>query len=109
MRISDWISDVCSSDRRPDAEFEHVEATLNLALRVGERLAVLPAAGLGQRVHVRDDQLAHLEQHRRALRRRRIGPSSAERRVGKGGGSTGKSRWSPYILKKNKKIIIYIK
>src|SRR3546814_11830059 len=60
MRISDWSSDVCSSDlrididprprafgkltleqmRRAAGELDHVEAALDVALRVGDHLAV---------------------------------------------------------------------
>src|SRR3546814_18647694 len=81
MRISDWSSDVCSSDL--DA------GSLTLAFAIveralfeegGERLALV----LGRR---QDHLLPVLDR-------------SEERRVGKGCVSTCRSRWSPYQSKK---------
>src|SRR3546814_7276399 len=93
MRISDWSSDVCSSDLglalaldvqaqlRPDLRIVVMSATLD-----GERLAVfrdaprLSSAGRSFAV-----QIAHFPTR-----------SSEERRVGKGCVRTCRSRWSPY-------------
>src|SRR3546814_5906003 len=84
MRISDWSSDVCSSDllrqngdtvARRDAVQAGGDADAHAAGRV-----------LGRKP--RDLQL--LEQHAAALLR------SEERRVGKECVSTCRSRWSPY-------------
>src|SRR3546814_8981499 len=79
MRISDWSSDVCSSDRpglAVDREGGVVDGDRHRAL--GQRLA---------RSEARDD-----------LRQRHdvIGARSEERRVGKECVSTCRSRWSPY-------------
>src|SRR3546814_7075795 len=69
MRISDWSSDVCSSDLLCDADF-----------RCGCHRLVEIARGLAK------DQIAALVRF----------PRSEERRVGKECVSTCRSRWSPY-------------
>src|SRR3546814_18893989 len=104
MRISDWSSDVCSSDltlldadrepdrlRRPgaldaigakfaaDARVEHGEFLL--AAREGRRIDIVIDAGV--------DRAETEHVHRHAVR-------SEERRVGKECVSTCRSRWSPY-------------
>src|SRR3546814_8181580 len=79
MRISDWSSDVCSSD------LHHV---LLAAADVGDRLE-----RVAQVAH-RHAFLGQPAQHvGHPLRRDR----SEERRVGKECVSTCRSRWSPYI------------
>src|SRR3546814_16462201 len=107
MRISDWSSDVCSSDlqhlRRP---FQHLleggVARLDLgsvaARRRLERRGGGPAAG---QLHIAPTgQALQLEgsdavgAHRRA--------NSEERRGGQACVRTGKTRWSPSPYKKNK-------
>src|SRR3546814_8413501 len=70
MRISDWSSDVCSSDLRVDQRDERVAV---------ERMA------LGEGLH-----------HGARLPHRRSQERSEERRVGKECVSTCRSRWSPY-------------
>src|SRR3546814_2578022 len=80
VRISDWSSDVCSSDLQGDAG-EDAEW----------RQPVPPAAGIG----AADDMDAlHEATERNALHQR--GDRSEERRVGKECVSTCRSRWSPY-------------
>src|SRR3546814_18414340 len=80
MRISDWSSDVCSSD--------------------------LPAAGIGLAgEHVGDRQPARLAgipglDDRGGVLLRPGEVRSEERRVGKECDSTCRSRWSPYHYKK---------
>src|SRR3546814_19475377 len=71
MRISDWSSDVCSSDLIPTCDGFRADAA-----QVGMVAAGHPGAG-------------------RALAAR-----SEERRAGKECVSTCRSRWSPYHLKK---------
>src|SRR3546814_6489383 len=78
MRISDWSSDVCSSDLggRPDG----------LELHLHEAPDFLPVERARPRpVDVADDHFARLVERR-----------SEERRVGKECVSTCRSRWSPY-------------
>src|SRR3546814_11259064 len=80
MRISDWSSDVCSSDLGAPVEFRR--------------------SGEGPRSALR-------EQGRQAPARRRAaagGDRSEERRVGKECVSTCRPRWSPYHSKKNKRL-----
>src|SRR3546814_1219552 len=82
MRISDWSSDVCSSDLvRGDVLFlPRLERALFAAPGVAALLErLLP--GLGA-----EERLARLHQLR-----------SEERRVGKECVSTCRSRWSPYL------------
>src|SRR3546814_3636145 len=77
MRISDWSSDVCSSDLR---EVRLDQQLGRLHRRPGDGAGVLPVAG----------QRAGAERFCRHLCR------SEERRVGKECVSTCRSRWSPY-------------
>src|SRR3546814_10366421 len=85
MRISDWSSDVCSSDLRPDPE---------------------PFRELAARAHNSEHGLSL---HSSMLMRKTNGQAkclragsrrSEERRVGKECVSTCRSRWSPYHKKK---------
>src|SRR3546814_13548868 len=97
MRISDWSSDVCSSDLRTQVDMRVVEAVMP-----GDQPRQHPGIG---RMHVARDQrqayaldrlhaegfedgdmaVPAADQHR-----------SEERRVGEEGVSTCRSRWSPY-------------
>src|SRR3546814_12480047 len=111
MRISDWSSDVCSSDLQlSGAAVEHVEEAV--LRRVQQHLAVPPAE-----LHVReDDRLgrgivpfvarrflivpdisAGIDIHRDDRGQEEIvaAARSEERRVGKECVSTCRSRWSP--------------
>src|SRR3546814_16021151 len=118
MRISDWSSDVCSSDlaggivghnliERPDFGHRRAHAITKPFAHLGN--CSLRAGGT---VYL-DDQLApcqfHIGKNRRAvIHGRDEGPlafgrlrllvlrSSEERRVGKECVSTCRSRWSPY-------------
>src|SRR3546814_20738577 len=95
MRISDWSSDVCSSDLPEQREYEHRHpggADLEL-LGDGRRVAARPAladlpggAALGDGVPGSGAAAP-------------LGGSSEERRVGKECVSTCRSRWSPYHKK----------
>src|SRR3546814_13403721 len=80
MRISDWSSDVCSSDL-------HAHELLGGEFRIGDRQPAVPALP-GQIVR---------QQPQHPTRPDR----SEERRVGKECVSTCRSRWSPYHYKKN--------
>src|SRR3546814_19479724 len=76
MRISDWSSDVCSSDLRPVVGAEH-------AVEAPVELGQLDLAFRGEcRGHDAKGQGGD--------------ERSEERRVGKECVSTGRSRWSPY-------------
>src|SRR3546814_19175715 len=78
MRISDWSSDVCSSD-----------------LACGSA-----AADRGSGARLRTTGWSAAERPRRVERRRRAAGRSEERRVGKECVSTCRSRWSTYPYKK---------
>src|SRR3546814_18571695 len=92
MRISDWSSDVCSSDLMIAASFADSLAAIvifyGIGIGVGVGFAYVPAIGTVQRWFV--------------LRRGQASGRSEERRVGKECVSTCRSRWSPYHEKKKK-------
>src|SRR3546814_3470681 len=92
MRISDWSSDVCSSDLAGEASpaalgvVQVVHPGVHLG-RVGEH----PHHALLVQVRRRDGAVAATD----AASRERDLLRSEERRVGKEGVSTFRSRWSP--------------
>src|SRR3546814_16132269 len=88
MRISDWSSDVCSSDlRRLD---DHVVPDVEL---VFARVEVIDLAGFLE---------AHSHRHALVFGHRNLPAArSEERRVGKECVRTCRSRWSPYHSNKN--------
>src|SRR3546814_16751592 len=88
MRISDWSSDVCSSDLPLDRHVDPIG-------RADDQALLRPvAAHAGAQISG--------GAHRRRNRARR----SEARRGGKECGSTCRSRWSPYPKKKNKNACI---
>src|SRR3546814_5259274 len=99
MRISDWSSDVCSSDLIISLEWRLYSA---LAAASARRLAAV-GDGLGE-----EEVVASLLLHATGLLQGRLAgapeevaahdtlDSSEERRVGKECVSTCRSRWSPY-------------
>src|SRR3546814_17267371 len=107
MRISDWSSDVCSSDLRGvDARIlARRHAGLQAVRHVRQRLLLL---GLRQLLDLFFDHTGDLHNafHHRALEyathrlasgdARTILERSEERRVGKECVSTCRSRWSPF-------------
>src|SRR3546814_11298984 len=92
VRISDWSSDVCSSDLAPGRRADDLAGLRDqvvepdLLVLVGKReVGVVASGGLAQRfpgLH------------------RDLSVRSGERRVGKECVSTCRSRWSPYHYKK---------
>src|SRR3546814_17250015 len=115
MRISDWSSDVCSSDlgERPRFRPGLLDEIMRFIItRTHLRRRNTVAA---DRIHRRTDRKPRnetataqaIEQreffgnaHRRIIERR-----TEERRVGKECVSTCRARWSPYHYKKKKHII----
>src|SRR3546814_19732265 len=107
MRISDWSSDVCSSDLR--AYRTHTRSSFLLSVRIviyrGFRLLDLrefmgiPAAG-GSQLSVSEGDLpeteADLPESGCGGPRSAVPPRSEARRVGKECGSTCSYRWWPY-------------
>src|SRR3546814_5824622 len=79
MRISDWSSDVCSSDLLDVNTLHRVEDVESLSLNDIARI----------RLHSRQPLLSDPYRENRRTR-------SEERRVGKECVSTCRSRWSPY-------------
>src|SRR3546814_14743175 len=101
MRISDWSSDVCSSDllslARPDAIVMHpgpanlgVEISASAAYGSRSLISRQVENGLFVRMAALEWALGVAELRTRGLTR------SEERRVGQECVSTGRSRWSPY-------------
>src|SRR3546814_13786320 len=82
MRISDWSSDVCSSDLSVVGRLEGRQGDAAMTTGDGARCHRLVA--------------------RRALPRAFWAKRSEERRVGKECVSTCRSRWSPYHQQKNR-------
>src|SRR3546814_15970555 len=101
MRISDWSSDVCSSDLDP-AALASIEAWREEAGLANVRPPIRLDAAADWPVEAADAVLCinmvHISQWAR----------SEERRVGKECVSTCRSRWSPYIEKKNNIKILMI-
>src|SRR3546814_21089748 len=98
MRISDWSSDVCSSDLiRGNPAFDRV-AIERVEVRVAPRNLAMcniqnPGTGLEIKFSLRFTIALALAGEER----------SEERRVGKESDSTCRSRWSPYHYKKKTK------
>src|SRR3546814_16933869 len=91
MRISDWSSDVCSSDLRQETLVLLVVA--QLAARLRKQVNRRRPAG-------RDDQRVDLDLANVEIA---VAHRSEERRVGKECVSTCRSRWSPYHSKTTNK------
>src|SRR3546814_17245300 len=106
MRISDWSSDVCSSDLALAASLAAASQpqgviTMNAVLKT-ETVAIEAAAPLEVADPTKNLILVPLSQllPRRSKRNVRTTPRQSirpeERRVGKEGVCTCRSRWSPY-------------
>src|SRR3546814_12442301 len=102
MRISDWSSDVGSSDLRPCLFPEHtVDAKGKIRVTYPQQLVKTPLEKL-QSLPARARSLKHgvtlqeLLMQARAISDNEAAESSAERRVGKECVSTCRSRWSPF-------------
>src|SRR3546814_16018356 len=114
MRISDWSSDVCSSDLEGEAA-ERGAAIIDRVAALD--LLCPPARDAGfQRVAPPQPGARHGERHQQQQeggsasqpgrapgRHDSCGQTSEERRAGKEGGRTVRSRGSPYTYKKKKK------
>src|SRR3546814_12801060 len=102
MRISDWSSDVCSSDLciRPERGGEHGEQSTRLA--IGNYRIVQTVHPFFSSKDERQEAAANGSTSlSRNGNRDIIAKRSEERRVGKEGVSTCRSRWSPYRYKQN--------
>src|SRR3546814_17060398 len=90
MRISDWSSDVCSSDLVLLAEISGSDTYVHLSSDIGDLVAKVVGVhhftlGAAQTLYFAPSA---------------VFVRSEERRVGKECVSTGRSRWSPYHYKK---------
>src|SRR3546814_12545573 len=99
MRISDWSSDVCSSDLRQGVEASDRRAptptaAAEMAVPVRAELVARIAEDTARLAHAVARRLSDGANHLTGLARG-LGRSE-ERRVGKEGVSTCRSRWSPY-------------
>src|SRR3546814_14482946 len=102
MRISDWSSDVCSSDldvvdlepHRAADRLDHAPARIAFLEPADGLVDGEPALDLELRIDSGAGALERRARHVRAEDR------SEERRVGNEWGSTCRSRWSPYHQKK---------
>src|SRR3546814_14500616 len=111
MRISDWSSDVCSSDlyRDADVHFFLIEALNNLGLftqaeaLLNDGVELYLSLNAGNLEYPFDDPVINQAIVRNWGIRRRVNLRSEERRVGKECVSTCRSRWSPYHSKKKKR------
>src|SRR3546814_14678895 len=104
MRISDWSSDVCSSDLGYEADNTRGNAVETAAwmkdqdftsLRLVTATYHMPRSLLEFRRPMPDIEIVPHPVFTQHFRR------SEERRVGKGWGNTGMSRWSPDTEKKH--------
>src|SRR3546814_17460801 len=100
MRISDWSSDVCSSDLGRAALHQDARSEIQRGLQFADRVDAVA----GKLAHVLLG-FGTAEDHRHDRGRQRYGAfvetRSEERRVGKECVSTFRSRWSPYHYKNN--------
>src|SRR3546814_20581028 len=95
MRISDWSSDVCSSDLGPRTLQHRMQRSVRRRARTIVRIGRMP---------VKPIATSDMRRQRKTARNvRQAARRSEESRVGKESVSTGRSRWSPYYSKKNKK------
>src|SRR3546814_21049463 len=94
MRISDWSSDVCSSDL-----ITRIEPAVVKALQDDQFIPVISSIGYGEdgrAYNINADVVAGKMAEVLGAEKLR----SEERRVGKEGVRTCRSRWSPYHEKK---------
>src|SRR3546814_18867930 len=100
MRISDWSSDVCSSDLE-NAVRDHFDHYLSDHMERGKALLAYVLDRMDERLKRKQEKKV---KRKTATNSRKLRlPSSEERRVGKECVRTCRSRWAPYHIKKNKK------
>src|SRR3546814_14051346 len=98
MRISDWSSDVCSSDLpNPAIHFLLLTPFMAIVTFLATSLIAILLGALAYAVGMRQWAFTHWA----AFLVRRAHARSEERRVGKESVSTCSSQWSQYHYKKN--------
>src|SRR3546814_1147070 len=96
MRISDWSSDVCSSDLQEDVGIlELADHLLAVGHEVGRQVAAVELHAVDD-VEIGGERLRLLDGDHALVADLLHGLRSEERRVGKACVSTCRSRWSPY-------------
>src|SRR3546814_8227186 len=98
MRISDWSSDVCSSDLRTPIKKPRLMRLWKPRLKKPWSTLPPPTAHRSPDHEGQGSHHRRQGRHRHRSERRRL--RSEERRVGKECVSTCRSRWSPYNSKK---------
>src|SRR3546814_11358907 len=98
MRISDWSSDVCSSDLKSLATVDlgpEIEGMAGRQLRM--RMVTIEPGGVFGPIHDHKDRpgIVYILQGTITDHRNGVATRSEELRVGKECGSTCRSRWSP--------------
>src|SRR3546814_19228370 len=96
MRISDWRSDVCSSDLQQEDDRERSRHHDFQPFVSAGQIFELPGIGNAhtrQQVNLRSDDVLQIRKHR-----------SEERRVGEECVGTCSSRWTPFHQKKNERL-----
>src|SRR3546814_14764361 len=96
MRISDWSSDVCSSDLSSGRQSPPIS-------RHSKRELGVPGVWMGSTKATETQRHRGMIGHEPSLLLREAALRSEERRVGKECVSTCRSRWSAYHLKKNRR------
>src|SRR3546814_10971794 len=99
MRISDWSSDVCSSDLA-DTAAENIEQQADV---IDERAGTMTNEVVENAMENQAEALENRAEGVREMGERQgeaVDRRSEERRVGKECVSTGRSRWSAYHYKK---------
>src|SRR3546814_15319992 len=104
MRISDWSSDVCSSDLRANARAHRVLGCRPLDRVEADKAAMLalppmpPTTGWEHTPRLPRDHYVRVDGNDYSVHPAAVGRRvrSEERRVGKECVSTCRSRWSPY-------------
>src|SRR3546814_13281738 len=96
MRISDWSSDVCSSDLKTGHTWHHPDAMLVDIVKNGLVPGKTAPAGYVSDMPAYRDILSDQEIIAVLTYIKSSWPRSEERRVGKECVSTCRSRWSPY-------------
>src|SRR3546814_985599 len=96
MRISDWSSDVCSSDLTGRGGGVHAAAAPEQGINVSSVLHDLFERERSHTESLGDELQADIAPHLYARINAHDLKRSEERRVGKECVSTGSTRWSPY-------------
>src|SRR3546814_17855355 len=107
MRISDWSSDVCSSDLFPAFGVYMLAALFSILCHsagLAEQGAMSNSSQATRLLSSADASRSVASLPSTLLKPRSKASRSEERRVGKECVSTCRYRWSPYHSKKNKRI-----